>query len=223
MIDFFATKDCLSLFQRRNNKFTNKIDYLDNSNNDISELIFADINTFPNNNTTSAPTTFITHQQFETNNNHCIPGRFTGDYTTTSTATNTITTTTTTGYNHEFDVSTDISGVKGQSIVITETVSLSKCRSWVNDRNIKRKVGVASTIEDIERINDSNIISNNGDAKYSSTKHNNIDSNDDVGYIPSYNNGGDSLGDNNHDIERNKTNNNNNVRCNPHDNGGCLV
>ena len=113
MIDFFATKDCLSLFQRRNNKFTNKIDYLDNSNNDISELIFADINTFPNNNTTSAPTTFITHQQFETNNNHCIPGRFTGDYTTTSTATNTITTTTTTGYNHEFDVSTDISGVKG--------------------------------------------------------------------------------------------------------------
>ena len=56
MVDFVATKDCLSLFQRRNNSSNNKIDHLDNSNNDISELIFADINTFPGNNITSEPT-----------------------------------------------------------------------------------------------------------------------------------------------------------------------
>ena len=71
-----------------------------------------------------------------------------------------------------------------------------------------------------------NTISNNGKAKYSSTKHNNINSNDDVDYNPSYNNSGRSLGDNNnnHDVEHNKTNNNNNnVRYNPHDNGGRSV
>ena len=47
MIDFVATKDCLSLFQCRNNRSTNKIDHLDNSDNAISKFIFADINTFP--------------------------------------------------------------------------------------------------------------------------------------------------------------------------------
>ena len=106
-----------------------------------------------------------------------------------------------------------------------EFFSLSKCRSGVYDRNIERKVGVSSRIEDMEGINDSNMISNKGDAEYSSTEHNNIDSNDDVDYIPSYNYGGGSLGDNNnHDIEHNKTNNNNNVRCNPHNNNcGCSV
>ena len=51
MIDFVATKDCLSLFQCRNNRSTNKTDHLNNSNNDISGLIFVDINTFPGSDT----------------------------------------------------------------------------------------------------------------------------------------------------------------------------
>ena len=97
------------------------------------------------------------------------------------------------------------------------TISLSKCRSGVDSRNIERKVGVSLTIKDMESINDSNIISNNGNVKYSSTKHNNINSNDNVDYNPSYNKGVGLLGDNNNqDIEYNKTNNNNNnVEYNP--------
>ena len=51
VIDFIAIKDCLSLFQRRNNSSINKIDHLNNSNNHISILIFADINTFPGSDT----------------------------------------------------------------------------------------------------------------------------------------------------------------------------
>ena len=61
MIDFVATKDCLSLFQRRNNSSNNKIGHLVNSNNDIFILVFGDVNTFPGNNITSEPTTFITY------------------------------------------------------------------------------------------------------------------------------------------------------------------
>ena len=107
-----------------------------------------------------------------------------------------------------------------------DTVSLSKCRSRVNDRNIERKDAVSPTIKNKEGINDSNIISNNGNVKFmnSNTEHKNIDSNGYVDYNPSYNDGGGSLGDNNnHDIEHNITNNNNKVRCNPHDNDGCSI
>ena len=73
------------------------------------------------------------------------------------------------------------------------TVSMSKYRSGVNDRNIKRKVEASSIIKEI---NNSNIISNNGNAKFnmnSNTKHNNTNSNDNVDYNPSYNNDGGSL------------------------------
>ena len=51
MIHCFAIKDCLSLFQLRNNSSNNKTDHLNNSNNDISGLIFVDINTFPGSDT----------------------------------------------------------------------------------------------------------------------------------------------------------------------------
>ena len=130
-MDFVATKDCLSLFQRRNRSFNYKIDHLNNSNNNISELFFADTNTFPSNNITSESTNFIIRQIFETNNIHNVFGRITGDDTTT-------TTTTTNGNNHEFDVSGNVSEVKRYSFVTMEIMSLSKRRSEVNDRNIKK-------------------------------------------------------------------------------------
>ena len=125
-----ATKNCLSLFQLRNNRSNSKIDHLNNSNNNTSELIFADINMFPGNNITSEPTNFITCQLFETNNNHNILGRLTSDCTSDST--------TIIGNNHEFDVSGNVSEVKRYSFVTMEIMSLSKRRSEVNDRNIKK-------------------------------------------------------------------------------------
>ena len=216
---FVATKDCLSLFQRRNNSSNNKIDYLNNSNNNISKLILADITMFPGNNIISEPTKFITPQLFETNTNHNVSGQISGDGTTTST------TTTTNGSNHEFDVSGDISEVNGYSIVTMEIISLSKCRSRVNNRNIEKKVVVSSRIEEN---NDSNIISNHGNAKFNmkcNTKHNNINSNDSVDYSLLCNNDGGLFGDNNsHDLECNNININNNVGYNPLcNNGGGLV
>ena len=51
MVDFVVIKDCRSLFQRRNNSPNIKTDHLDNNNNDISRLIFADINMFPGSDT----------------------------------------------------------------------------------------------------------------------------------------------------------------------------
>ena len=51
MIDFVVAKDCLSLFRCRNNSSNTKTDHPVNSNNDISELIFADINTIPGSDT----------------------------------------------------------------------------------------------------------------------------------------------------------------------------
>ena len=57
-----------------NNTMNNKNTINIYSNNDISELIFADINTFPVNNITSEPTTVTTHHHIENNNNYYFLG-----------------------------------------------------------------------------------------------------------------------------------------------------
>ena len=130
------------MFKRRNNSSSNKIDHFNNSNNNISESIFAGINKSPDNNITSEPINFITCQIFESNNNHAVFGQITGDGTTTTTTINN-------SNNHEVNVSGNISEVEGYSIVTMEIISLSKCRNGVNAINIKKKVLVFSTIEEI--------------------------------------------------------------------------